>query len=316
MHVASGRNYWIGILCCLAGAALFSTKAIFIKLAYQDEVNASLLLAYRMIFSLPFFIAAGFWAFQQKRRRGEAMPDRRTLLSAIATGCIGYYLSSYTDFKGLEYISAQLERLLLFTYPIYVMVIGALWWKHRITRDGFLAALVTYAGLAVVFGLDLPEGGRNTVIGSAWVITCAILFAIYQLLAKQFVTVMGSVLFTSVALTSSGIACILHHAIASGGDFGAGTRFLWLAAGCAVFATVLPSFLINAGMARISPQAVSMISTISPLVTIGLAVWLLGEPFTLPHAIGSLLVLAGVGYYTWADMRAKNAALPAAVPAD
>jgi drug/metabolite transporter (DMT)-like permease len=238
MNPMAARNYWIGILCCLAGAALFSTKAIFIKLAYQDEVNASLLLAYRMLFSLPFFVAAGLWAWSNKMKRGEALPGWRTFWGAVATGCIGYYLSSYTDFKGLEYISAQLERLLLFTYPLYVMLFGAIWWKHRITGNAIIAALITYAGLAVVFGLDLPEGGRATVIGSALVILCAMLFAIYQLLAKQFVTVMGSVLFTAVALASSGIACVLHQAVVSGGDFAASSRFLWLAAGCAIFATV------------------------------------------------------------------------------
>ncbi len=307
MNPGISRQYWIGILCCLAGASLFSTKAIFIKLAYQDDVNAALLLAYRMLFSLPFFVAAGIWAWRQKRKRGEALPGWRTFWSAVATGCIGYYLSSYTDFKGLEYISAQLERLLLFTYPLYVLLFGAIWWKHRITGNAIIAALITYVGLAVVFGLDLPEGGRATVIGSALVIACAMLFAIYQLLAKNLVTAMGSVLFTAVALSSSGIACILHQAIVSGGDFAAGERFLWLAAGCAIFATVLPSFLINAGMARISPQAVAMISTISPLVTIGLAVSILGEPFTLAHAFGSAMVLAGVGYYTWSDMRSRQA---------
>jgi drug/metabolite transporter (DMT)-like permease len=312
MNPSATRNYWIGILFCIAGASLFSTKAIFIKLAYQDEVNAALLLAYRMLFSLPFFVAAGVWAWTQKKKRGEALPGVRTFWSAVATGCIGYYLSSYTDFKGLEYISAQLERLLLFTYPLYVMLFGAIWWKHRITSAGIIAALITYAGLAVVFGLDLPEGGRATVIGSAFVIACAMLFAVYQLLAKNLVTVMGSILFTAVALSASGIACILHQAIVSGGDFVAGSRFLWLAAGCAIFATVLPSFLINAGMARISPQAVAMISTISPLVTIGLAVWILDEPFTLAHAFGSAMVLLGVGYYTWADMRAKQAIVAAA----
>jgi drug/metabolite transporter (DMT)-like permease len=308
----AARNYWIGILCCLAGAALFSTKAIFIKLAYQDEVNASLLLAYRMLFSLPFFVAAGLWAWSNKMKRGEALPGWRTFWGAVATGCIGYYLSSYTDFKGLEYISAQLERLLLFTYPLYVMLFGAIWWKHRITGNAIIAALITYAGLAVVFGLDLPEGGRATVIGSALVILCAMLFAIYQLLAKQFVTVMGSVLFTAVALASSGIACVLHQAVVSGGDFAASSRFLWLAAGCAIFATVLPSFLINASLARISPQAVAMISAISPLVTIVLAVSILGEPFTLAHAFGSAMVLAGVGYYTWSDMRVKQPAVATA----
>lgn len=312
MNSSTARHHWTGIFFSLAGAALFSTKAIFIKLAYQDEVNASLLLAYRMLFSLPFFIGAGVWAARQMARRGERLPDGRTFLSAAATGFIGYYLSSYTDFKGLEYISAQLERLLLFTYPIYVMLFGALWWKHRLSVDGIIAAFISYAGLAVVFGLDLPEGGRATVIGSAFVIACAMLFAAYQLLAKNLVTVMGSVLFTAVALSSAGIACVLQQAIVSGGDFAAGSRFLWLAAGCAVFATVLPSFLINAGMARISPQSVAMISTISPLVTIGLAVWILGEPFTPAHAAGSAMVLAGVGYYTWADLRAKQAMIAVA----
>jgi drug/metabolite transporter (DMT)-like permease len=306
------RQYWTGMLLCVAGASLFSTKAIFIKLAYQDEVNAALLLAYRMLFSLPFFVAAGMWAWMRTKRAGEKRPDARTLWSAVAAGCIGYYLSSYADFKGLEYISAQLERLLLFTYPLYVMLFGAIWWRHRITGNAVVAALITYAGLAVVFGLDLPEGGRATVVGSAFVIACAMLFAIYQLLAKSLVTMLGSVLFTAVALTSSGVACILHQAIVSGGDFSAGPRFLWLAACCAIFATVLPSFLINAGMARISPQAVAMISTVSPLVTIGLAVAILGEPFTLAHAFGSVMVLAGVGYYTWSDMRVRQTTLAAA----
>ncbi|MFO1033887.1 MAG: DMT family transporter [Hyphomicrobiales bacterium] len=301
MSSSRQAGYWL----VAAGASLFSTKAIFIKLAYQDQLNATLMLAYRMAFALPFFIAAGLWAWRQKTSRGEALPGWRMFAGAVMTGCVGYYLSSFTDFKGLEYISAQLERLLLFTYPIWVLVIGAVVLGQKITRHAAIAALVSYTGLAIVFGMDLPEGGMNTVIGGAWVIACAILFAAYQLLAKRFVTAMGSVLFTAIALTSSGVACILHHAIFNG-DFTAGPRFLWLCAGCAVFATVLPSFLVNAGMARISPQAVAMISTISPLVTISLAVAVLGEPFTLVDAIGSALVLAGIGYFTWADGRAKE----------
>ncbi len=306
MFQARYTGYWL----VAAGASLFSTKAIFIKLAYQDDLNATLILAYRMAFALPFFIAAGLWAVRQKRAKGEALPSGNTVLSAIATGCIGYYLSSFTDFKGLEYISAQLERLVLFTYPIFVMLIGAIVWKQPVTRHGIIAAAVSYIGLAIVFGLDLPEGGRNTIIGTAWVLACAVLFAIYQLLAKNFVTLMGSVLFTSVALSSSGVACILHHYIFDG-DFTASSFFLLMSFGCAIFATVLPSFLINAGMARTNPQAVAMISTISPLVTIVLAVAILGEPFSTADAIGSALVLAGVGYFTWADSRKRNALVAA-----
>jgi len=297
-------GYWF----VAAGAALFSTKAIFIKLAYQDDVNAALMLAYRMIFAIPFFVVAGLWAWRQKQLRGETLPDRMTLLKAIGTGCIGYYLSSYTDFKGLEYISAQLERLVLFTYPIFVMLIGAAVWKQKLTSHGLLGAFISYLGLAIVFGMDLPEGGSNVIIGTVLVLICALLFAIYQLLAKQFITVMGSVLFTSVALTASGVACVLHQAIVSGGDFTATSWFIWMSFGTAIFATVIPSFLINAGMARTNAQVVAMISTISPLVTIGLAVSILGEPFTLADAIGSGMVLAGVGYFTWADSRKSKAA--------
>jgi drug/metabolite transporter (DMT)-like permease len=295
-------GYWL----VAAGACLFSSKAIFIKLAYQDDVNAALLLAWRMAFSMPFFIIAGLWAFRLKQSRGEPLPPVNVFLSAVGTGCIGYYLSSYSDFKGLEYISAHLERLVLFTYPIFVLLIGALVWKHPLTRHSLIAALVSYAGLAIVFGTDLPSGGINTVVGTAWVLACAVLFAVYQLMAKRFITLLGSVLFTSVALTASGVACIAHQAIISGFDFAATRWFLWMAFGCAVFATVIPSFLINAGMARTSPQAVAMISTISPLVTIVLAVSILGEPFTLADAIGSALVLAGVGYFTYADSRSRR----------
>lgn len=307
MKQLASNSKWLGYAFCAAGATLFSTKAIFIKLAFRDDVNATLMLAWRMIFSLPFFIAVGLWAWMRRRANREPLPGAKMFLAAVATGCIGYYFSSYADFKGLEFITAQLERLLLFTYPLFVMFIGAVWWKQPLTRHGLIAAGITYVGLAIVFGLDLPEGGRATVIGSAFVLAAAFAFAIYQLLAKRFVTLMGSALFTAIALTSSGIACILHQAFWSGGNFAASSHFLWLTAGCAFFATVIPSFLINAGMARISPQAVAMISTISPLVTIVLAVTMLGEPFTLADAFGSSMVLAGVGFYTWADMRSKVA---------
>jgi drug/metabolite transporter (DMT)-like permease len=306
MIQARHAGYWL----VAAGAALFSTKAIFIKLAYEVEMNAGLMLAWRMIFSLPFFVAAGIWAWRARQVQGQPALEAKTLLQAVATGCIGYYLSSYTDFKGLEYISAQLERLVLFTYPIFVLLIGAVVWNTPVSRHSKVAAGVSYAGLALVFGLDVPSGGMNTVIGTGLVLLCALFFAVYQLLAKQFITVMGSVLFTSVALSASGVACIIHQAIAGGGDFSASAWFLWMAGGCAVLATVLPSFLINAGMARTSAQAVAMISTISPLVTISLAVAILGEPFSLADALGSLLVLAGVGYFTWADSRAKALPLP------
>jgi drug/metabolite transporter (DMT)-like permease len=281
---------------------MFSTKAIFIKLAFRDDVNATLMLAWRMIFSMPFFFVIGIFAVMRARAEGRALPDSRRLGMAALTGFIGYGASSYFDFKGLEFISAQLERLVLFTYPLFVMFIGAAMFGTQITRYGVIACIITYAGLAIVFGVDVPEGGWGTVIGTGFVLACAVTFALNQLMAKGLIGAMGSIFFTTVSMIAGGLATVVIH-YAADGDFGASTLFLWLSFGCAIFATVLPIFCINGGLARISAQAVAMISTVSPLVTICLAVWILGEPFTFADAIGSALVLAGVGYYTWADSR-------------
>jgi drug/metabolite transporter (DMT)-like permease len=295
-----------GYLFAAAGAALFSTKAIFIKLAYMEEANAALMLALRMAMALPFFVAVGLYAMYQLRQNGEALPGWGLTVRALFTGFIGYYISSLLDFEGLVYITAQLERLVLFTYPIFVMFLGWLFFGARLTWLSILAAAITYAGLVVVFLTDLPAGGMATVIGTGLVLGCALTFAVYQLLAKNFITAMGSALFTSIALSGSAFACIAHYIITSRSfDFSSSPRFFWLTAGTAFFATVLPSFLVNAGLSRISPQSTSMIATISPLITISLAVWILDEPFTLVDAIGSAMVIAGVGIYALTDVKAK-----------
>jgi drug/metabolite transporter (DMT)-like permease len=297
----------VGYGSAALGAAFFSTKAIFIKLAYQDQVDASLLLAYRMIFATPVFVAVGIWAVAKRSAEGKPPPDGRSVAQAAFVGFVGYYMASAFDFAGLQYISAALERLVLFTYPLFVMFIGAALYGERITSFGIAAAVVTYVGLAIVFASDLPAGGRNTAIGTALVLGAAISFAWHQILAKRIIVPLGSLLFTSIALTSAGIFCVLHQIVFGSGSFAASARFLWLAFGCAMVATVFPTFLVNAGLARVSPQAVSMIATVSPIVTIGLAISILGEPFTLADAVGSTLVLAGVGLFTWGDSRASKA---------
>jgi drug/metabolite transporter (DMT)-like permease len=295
-----------GYLFAAGGAALFSTKAIFIKLAYMEEANAALMLALRMATALPFFIGVGLYAVYQLRQAGKPLPGWGLTFRALLAGFIGYYISSLLDFEALVYITAQLERLVLFTYPMFVMFLGWLFFGARLTWMSIVAAIITYVGLVIVFLTDLPAGGIDTVIGTALVLGCALTFAIYQLLAKNFITAMGSALFTSIALSGSGFACIIHYILVSRSfDFSSSPRFFWLAAGTGFFATVLPSFLVNAGLSRISPQSTSMIATISPLITISLAVWILGEPFTLVDAIGSAMVIAGVGFYALTDVKSK-----------
>ncbi len=300
---ANARLWGYGLT--VAGATLFSTKAIFIKLAFREEVNATLMLAWRMIFSMPFFVVAGLWMFARLKREGKPLPSARAIWMSALTGFVGYGLSSYLDFKGLEYISAQLERLVLFTYPLFIMFIGAAWFRQSITRYGIIACIITYAGLAIVVGIDVPVGGWTTVIGSAFVLACAITFAINQLMAKNLISHTGPIMFTAISMIAGGLACILLQGVAEG-SFAATPPFLWQALGCAIFATVLPIFCINGGLSHISAQSVAMISTLSPVVTIALAVYVLGEPFTGADAIGSALVLAGVSYYTWADAKAKQ----------
>lgn len=295
-----------GYALAAAGAALFSTKAIFIKLAYMDQVNPALMLALRNLVALPFFLAVGIYTVYKLRRDGKALPSMKLTVQALATGFIGYYVSSLLDFEGLTYITAQLERLVLFTYPIFVMFLGWMFFKAHLAWMGVLAAAITYAGLVVVFLSALPTGGHDVWIGTALVLGCAVTFALYQLLAKGFITAMGSALFTSIALTGSAVACIAHYVIVNRSfDFSSSPRFFWLAVGTAIFATVLPSFLVNAGLARISPQSTSMIATISPLITISLAVWILGEQFTIYDAIGAAMVIAGVMLFALTDKKPK-----------
>lgn len=299
----SAHHHYVGYALAFAGAALFSTKAIFIKLAYTEQADAALMLAYRMIFAMPFYAAIGAWAWVKRNARGEPPPAARDIWRAAATGVVGYYVASQFDFAGLLYITAQLERLVLFTYPLFVMFIAAVMLGQPVTHTGLAAAAVTYAGLAIVFAIDLPVGGHATVTGTLLVLGAAVSFAFHHIMAKRFMAPLGSALFTAVALSAASVLCVLHQVILGSGSFAATPRFLWLTLGCAIVATVMPTFLINAGLARTSPQAVAMISTISPVVTIALAVAILSEPFTPADAIGSALVLAGVGLYTWGESR-------------
>lgn len=298
---------WLGYAFTATGAALFSSKAIFIKLAYLEKSDAALMLAMRMMMSLPFFAAVGLYALYLHRRAGRPYPARRTVAMAAVNGFIGYYIAAYLDFDGLTFITAQLERLVLFTYPVFVMFLGWLFFQGRITMPGLIGAGITYGGLALIFSSGIAIDGWNAAIGSLLVLGAALAFALYQLLAKSLIRSMGPTLFTAIAMSAAGVASLVHYAITS---HGVGPAVSWnyvgLVAGCAFFATVVPSFLINAGLGLISPQASSMISTISPLVTIILAVIFLGEEFTFVDAIGTTLILLGVGFYAWSDTRAAK----------
>lgn len=303
------RSLIIGYLLAAAGAALFSSKAIFIKLAYLERHDFLLILAWRMVFALPFFIIVGAVAVARRKAEGKPLPRRNAVLGAIGIGLIGYYLAMVLDFAGLLYVTAQLERLALFTYPVFLIFIGAAFFGMRLTPAAVVAAVVSYLGLAIVFVSDLSAGGPNVTLGTMLVLGSAVAFAVYQLMAKRYIGEMGATLFTSVALSAAAVTTLAHVVIVRGHlDTSMSFHYFLLAAGTGILATVLPSFFVNAGMARIGATSTALISNVSPLLTIYFAVVLLGEGFTLSHAIGTALVVGGVGYHTWREIKTPGSA--------
>jgi drug/metabolite transporter (DMT)-like permease len=298
----------IGYLLVAAGSAMFSSKAIFIKLAYLERPDPLLMLAWRMAFALPVFLLVGTIEVFRRRRDGRPMPGPGATLGAIAVGLVGYYLAMILDFWGLLYVSAQLERLALFTYPIFLIFIGAAFFGMRLSWSSVMAAIISYAGLAVVFLNDFSSAGSQVTLGTALVLLSAVAFAVYQLLAKGLINEMGATLFTSLALSGAALTTLAHAFIVRGAlDTSVSHHYLLLAAGTGLIATVIPSFFVNAGMGRIGAASTAMISNVSPLLTIYFAVLILGEDFTLADGIGTALVVGGVGYHTWRDLRRKAA---------
>ena len=298
------RYRLVGLALSAAGAMLFAIKAVLVKLVYRHGLDTTTLLALRMALSTPVFVAVGLAEWW--RRAPADRPDRRTLAFAAATGILGYYVSSWLDFEGLHALDAQLERLILFTYPFFVILFGRWLFGRPITRRALLGAGLSYVGLLVMFTGTSSRMTPAALTGAALVLTAAVTFALYQIFAREVIMRCGPVLFTAVAMAAAGGAMLLHFALTHHAAALLAPRAAWpLIAALAVFATIAPSFLMSAGTARIGAQGTAVISTLSPMVTTALAVALLGEPFGPPEAIGTLLVLGGVGLFSLLDARAS-----------
>lgn len=287
------------------GALLFSTKAVAIKLAYEDPVDAETLLALRMLMAMPFYAAIGALSVRDRIRTGRPLPSRGLVVRALLVGLLGYWFASYTDFLGLEFITAQFERLILFTYPLFVVLFGAMFFGQPVRLRALLAIGVSYLGLVVIFGEKLTTLGSDVAIGAGLVLAAAVAFALYQLLAKPLIGAIGPRLFTCIAMTGAAAGALVQFFVTHPASaLLVGPRVGLLALFIAIGATVLPTFFLNAALQRISAQANATIGTLSPVLTILLAVLLLGEHLTLIDVIGSALVLIGVGWFTLADRKA------------
>lgn len=286
-----------GFFLAVIGTALFSLKSIFIKLAYAQGLGTDSVLMLRMAISLPIYLAIIFWLMHYRPIDRTALKGR--FVTILFLGFMGYFLSSWLDLKGLEYITAQLERLTLFTYPIITALLGAMFFKTPLTRKVVFSLIVTYSGLWVVFMEELKVFGDETIWGTLFVFLAAFSFSIYVLFGKQVISAIGSLWFTSIAMSVSSVFVLVYYFTFF--DFSAlhvtTEAWLWLFM-LAVFSTVIPSFMIAEAIHRIGPAQTGIIGTLGPIMTIFLAIWILHEPFTVYHAIGMILVTAGVTLLT------------------
>lgn len=295
---------WVGYALAAAGAILFSAKGVIIKFAYAEGVDTETLLALRMALSVPIYAAIGVFALAKTGR--PAALDLRLGTAIFFIGLLGYWFASYTDFLGLVYISAPFERLILFTYPLFTVLLGAAFFGQPFRAKALLAFGLSYAGLALVFAKDVDTTGYDAVLtGTLLVLSSAVAFALYQLLAKPRIGLVGPKLFTCLAMSAAGVGAIVQFFLIRDLSVIASlsARAWLIALILATVGTVLPSFLLSAALSRISAQANAVIGTVSPVATLALAALLLDERVTAVDLAGAALVLAGVGWFTLTERR-------------
>jgi len=302
----ASRARLIGFALSAFGAMLFAIKGVLIKLIYVYQIDTTTLLTLRMLISLPVFLGIG--AAQWLRTPIERRPNRRTIALAGGVGILGYYVSSWLDFESLQTLEAQTERLILFTYPFFVILFGRLLLGHPLRFHALVGAEFSYLGLIVMFASDPARLSADMLTGAAFVAAAAMTFALYQLFAREMILRCGPTLFTGIAMGAAGLAIVIHFALTHESRALDIPVEAWgLIVALAVFATIVPSFMMSAGTARIGAQGTAIISTISPVVTIVFAILILNEPFGWPEAAGTLLVLGGVGLFTYMETRRRTA---------
>jgi drug/metabolite transporter (DMT)-like permease len=308
MQATSPAGDRLGYVLVIAGAVLFSTKGIIIKLAYGEGVTTEMLMSLRMLVALPVYLVVMATVLLRQPELRKALTPRM-ILGGMAVGVLGYYVSSYLDFLGLNFVSAQYERLVLFTYPFFTLLFGVWLFGDRMSWPVIWPMFVSYAGLLVIFGWNLATEPDGLVQGTLLVLASAITFALYQHLARNQMRVMGAALYTCIGMSTAAVLAIGQNLVIAGtaGYFGLSPAMWLYGLGLGVVATVLPSFLMNAGILRVGARAAAATAAIGPAMTTALAVLILSEPFTAVHALGTALVLLGSVLFTRAERRAQAA---------
>jgi drug/metabolite transporter (DMT)-like permease len=287
------KRFATGLLLAILGSIAFSGKAIIVKLAYRYGVDAVTLIMYRMLFALPIFAVMAWWS-----SRGKEALTRNDWLGVLGLGFTGYYLASFLDFAGLAYISAALERLILYLNPTLVLILGWLLYKKRMTARQIGAMALSYAGILLVFGHELniqTINNADTVIGAALVFGSAVSYAIYLSYSGEMVKRLGSMRLVGLATTVACLLCIGQFAVLRPlGAMAVAPQVIWLSILNATLCTALPVLAVMMAIERVGAPLTAQTGMIGPMSTILMGVFILGEPLNAWIIAGTVLVLAGV----------------------
>lgn len=293
-------NKFFGFIITFVGAVLFSTKAIIVKKAFADtNIDALTLLTLRMVFSLPFFLVA---AYLVSSKAGNVRMTRKQWMQLLVLGISGYYLSAYFDFVGLQYISAGLERLILFLYPTFVLIINRMVFKQAISKTQRLALVLTYLGIGIAYFNEMQFDTTNPYFfwGSFLIFLCSVTYAIYISGSGKVIPFIGANKFAAYSMLIA-TAVLFIHFIARNDYSGVrqATDMWKYGLLLAIMATVIPTFMLSAGLSKIGSNNVAIISGIGPVSTILQAHWVLGEPIHTAQIAGTVMVIAGVLLTGW-----------------
>jgi drug/metabolite transporter (DMT)-like permease len=289
-----------GLVLAFLGAITFSGKAIIVKLAYRHGADAVMVIMLRMLFALPIFLAMAWWA-----GRGRPPLSRRDWQAVAVLGFSGYYLSSFLDFLGLQYVSASLERLILYLNPTLVMLLGWLLYRRPWRRAQLVAMGISYAGVVLVFGHEVRLAGSNVALGATLIFASAVSYAVYMVYSGEIVGRVGSLRLVGLATSVACLCCLAQFAVLRplSSALAVAPQVLWLSLLNATLCTALPVLLVMMAIERMGPSLTAQAGMVGPLSTIAMGIWLLGEPFTGWLAVGTLLVLAGIFVFTRAAAR-------------
>lgn len=286
------KRFWFGVLLGVLGIVLFSSKAVMVKLAYNYNVDAITMLLLRMLFSFPFYVVI---AYLYRNKNQEIKTTKKDYAWVVFFGLVGYYLASFFDFVGLTYIKASLERIILFVYPTIVILLNRLFFKQPITKIQTLAIFLSYLGIVIAFSDEVDISGNNVYLGGFFVLLSAITYASYLVGSGWLIPKFGVVKFTAYAMLVSCFCVFVHFSIIGETDL---LNLPWqvYVLGCliAVFATVIPSFLVSASIKIISSSNFAIVAGVGPISTIILASLFLNESLTLFQFFGAILVIIGI----------------------